>query len=146
MFHAKEMDSRIFDILYIRAQNQLNTTNVELNKIISAATNGHIVIFKSYVQEPIGYMIFAKVNSCTLNMIKMNFGEIAYPYEWRSGKIIFIVDLVLSRQQITFARRQLVTHLKSLRIAAFFKRERLSVIYKGLIIKKYPMQNIGSAK
>lgn len=146
MFHAKEMDSRIFDILYIRAQNQLNTTNVELNKIISAATNGHIVIFKSYVQEPIGYLIFARVNSCTLNMIKMNFGEIAYPYEWRSGKIIFIVDLVLSKQQITFARQQLVAHLKSLKIAAFCKREKLSLMYRGRITKKHPLPNTGLTK
>lgn len=146
MFHAKKMDHRIFDIFYIRAQNQLHTTNIELNKIICAATNGHIVIFKSYVQEPIGYLIFARVNSCTLNMIKMNFGEIAYPYEWRSGRIIFVVDLVLSKQQITFAREQLLSYLKSVKIAAFFKRGKVSLVYRGRIIKRYPLQNIGSEK
>lgn len=146
MFQEEEMDSRIFDILYVRAQNQINTTHIELNKIISAAANGHIVIFKSYVQEPIGYLIFAQVNGCTLNMIKINFGEISYPYEWRSGKITFIVDLALSKRQVTFARQQLLAHLKSVRIAAFFKRGKLSMIYKGRIIKKYPPQNIRSEK
>lgn len=143
MFHANEMDNRIFDILYIRAKNQLNTTKIELIEIINAATNGHIIVFKSYVQEPIGYLIFAKVNSCTLNMIKMNFGKISYPYEWRSGKIIFIVSIVLSQQQITFARQQLINHLKLFRISAFCKRKRLSLIYKGRITKTCFMQSIG---
>lgn len=142
MFHERPMDRRIFDILYIRSRNQLDTNHLQLNKIISAANNGTIVIFKSYVGEPIGYLIFAKINSNTFEMIKMNFGEIAYPHEWNSGRIVFIVDCVISKSQSQFSRKQILDYLKTLKIYAFFKKGTIKLIYKGRISKKYSLPKV----
>lgn len=127
MYESKRLSDELMDVLYVHTQLNEAITPDRLKNIMLAAEFGGLEILRSHVKEPIGYVIFAKVNSDNLRLLKLNGGKIDFPHQWNSGYILFIVDTVILRSQCTLAKRRLFSLGKSKRCFAYIKKDKFKI-------------------
>lgn len=122
MYESKDLSDELMDVLYVNTQLNEAISPDKLKNLMLAAEFDGIEILRSHVREPIGYVIFAKVNSDNLRLLKLNGGRIDFPHQWNSGYIVFIIDIVILRNQCTLAKRRLFSLSKNMRLFAYIKK------------------------
>lgn len=113
------------EALLIRSDKEMNTSHTQMKVLLTAATFDKVEIFRSYNDHPVGYVLYANVSADSLHMLK-NYAEIPYfNYEWESGKIVFLFDMVFIDGYKSMAKRELRKFLKKQRCYAYKKRGEL---------------------
>ncbi len=130
MYIEKKLNPLVLDVLAIYSKNEKQISVSELNNIIISATFGNIDIVRNYTGEPIGYILYALVSSATLRSIAICEGRIMYPYEWKSGKLPYIVDIGLLSSQATSARKQLIKIKRSKKLVIYWKDSKLILVHR----------------
>lgn len=72
MNSTENVANKLIDVFRVRLVSRLNTDHADLVAIMSAFDFGHLEILRDYSGDPIGYVLFATVNSSTLRMLEKN--------------------------------------------------------------------------
>lgn len=122
-----EISKTLFDVIRIRATNNLDTSAEQINRLIQSAANKSIHLIHNEAGFPIGYVAWAKISRDTLNLAaKMNRLP-ALPYEWFDGNIKLIFDLTISKDWATLARYHLFLFLRKHRFFSYYRNNKLTI-------------------
>ena len=109
----------------MRLTNQLDTSAVLQARLVNAAVNNSVYIFRNEAGAPIGYIAWGRVSRETLNLVFKTRQMPSLPYEWNDGKIKLIFDVVLSKEWSLLARYQFFLYIRKNRIFAYYRGSKL---------------------
>lgn len=133
MYISKDQSAReLKDALYIRVLTGLDTTPQILRSLLQCSDKNTIHVFYSEHGLPIAYMAYALISKQTLYMLSEHKLEYLRDYELDEGKILYIMDMVITKDH-----SRLAGHIMK---AEIFKK-RLICGTKNKEFKIYKKQN-----
>jgi len=102
----------------------------QLQFLLEASKHRQIVMAKTEKEELLASLAFAKISKYTLMQLAADSEYKLRPYEYREGKILYVLDGFFRKNSFKKSIALLLPQLKQYRIIAYIKNRRLKVFYK----------------
>lgn len=112
----------------------MNESGVDANHLLSmleASKHRQIIIAKTEKDEPLASLTFAIISKYTLRLLAANPEHNLHPYEYREGKILYVLDGFFRKNNFKKAMTLLLPQLKKYRLIAYVKNGRLRAFYNN---------------
>ncbi len=110
------------EALALRVLNGAGVDADHLQKLLEASVHRQIIIAKSEKDEPLASIAFAKISKYTLRLLAENHTHVLNPYEYREGKILYVVDGFFQKNNFQKSLALLLQQLKKYRLIAPCKK------------------------
>lgn len=122
-----EITKTLFEVVRIRAENNLDTSAEQKNRLLQSATNKSIHLIRNEAGNPIGYIAWASISRDTLNLVARTNRLPSFPYEWFDGRIKLIYDITISRSWLILAHHHLFLFLRKHRFFSYYRKNKLTI-------------------
>lgn len=117
------------EAMSLRVANGAGAEAKALRQILEASKHRQIVMIKTDNNEPLASVSFAKVSRYTLRVLAGNPKHELLPYEYKEGKILYVLDGFFREKTFKALLPWLLVEFKRYRIIAYQRRGRLKAIY-----------------
>jgi hypothetical protein len=117
------------EAVVLRVMDQSAVGADTLQSLLEASKHRQIVIARTENGEPLASLAFARISKYTLRLLAANAEHKLRPYEYREGKILFVLDGFFRKNSFRKALAVLAPQLGRDRLIAFVRNGRLRVFY-----------------
>lgn len=136
------------EAIALRVMNESGVDADKLSRLLEASKLRQVIMAKAENGEPFASLAYAKISKYTLKLIASNPDHRLRPYEYKEGKVLFILDGFFRKGCFKKSIALLESHLKKYRLIAYVNRGRLRVLYNNsgsMVRVKFPASWIGGS-
>lgn len=119
------------DAIALRVMHGAGVDANHLRCLLEASKHRQIIIAKTEKDEPLASLAFAGISKYTLKLLAANPEQNLQPYEYREGKVLYVLDGFFRKNHFKKAMVSLLPQLKKYRLIAYTKKGRLRVFYNN---------------
>jgi hypothetical protein len=128
-----------------RVMNESGADTNELQYLLEASKRRQIIIAKTEKGEPLASLTFAKISKYTLRLLAANPEYKLRSYEYREGKILYVLDGFFRKNSFKKSMDVLIPQLRQCRLIAYVRRGKLKLFYNNngaFKLAKLPMSGM----
>jgi|SRR5690606_776362 len=113
----------------LRVMSESGADANQLRYLLEASKHRQILFVKKENGEPLASLAFARISRFTLQVLANNPEHQLLPYEYREGKILYVLDAFFRKHTLRQSLALLGPQLKRHRLIAFVRKGRLRAFY-----------------
>lgn len=125
----------------LRVMDECGVDAKHLCCLHEASKHRQIFMARTENGEPLASLAFAKISRHTLKILADNTDHQLRSYEYREGKILYIIDGFFRKNSFRRAMEILAPELQKYRLIAYVKKGQLRILYnreKSIRLLKFP--------
>lgn len=117
------------EAIVLRVMDESGASTEVLQSLLEASKHRQVVIARAGNGEPLASLAFARISRYTLRMLAENAGHRLRAYEYREGRILYVLDGYFRKNCLRKALPLLAEQLGRHRLIAFVRNGRLRLYY-----------------